>query len=237
MRQRVRNVTPVTQNVSRQGTTAPLQPVAPAPVRPPGASTRVRRSPRLLLIGLLVSVLGALGVTAAFTQATTSSTVVAMARSVPRGQTVTQADLTTVTIGAVPGISTVPGSRLDALVGQTALVDLPSGSLVGEHSIGEAPVQPDTAQLGLKLEAGRLPNTGLVPGTRVLLVEVSGPATGGKAEQTTGATRTFPAVVVRAPAALPDGASWVLDVSVADTDGAVVAGLAAGGRLSVVRTP
>ncbi|MGD8216036.1 SAF domain-containing protein [Aestuariimicrobium sp. Y1814] len=206
------------------------------PVRAPGAAIRGRRSPRLVLIGVLCAVLGALGVTAAFTQANQTHTVVAMARSVPRGVVVQPGDLTTVTIGSVPGVSTVPADQLTDLIGQTALVDLPQGTLVGSGAVGTPVLDPGTTHLGLKLGAGRLPDTSMPPGTKVVLVAVSSAAEGAAGATASTAGQTFEATLVSVPRELPDGTSWVLDVSVSQADAATIAELAAAGRLVLARS-
>ena len=205
-------------------------------MRAPGATMRGRRSPRLVIIGVLCAVLGALAVTAAFSQANETHTVVAVARAVPRGVVVRPGDLTTITIGSVPGVSTVPAAQLDALVGQTALVDLPQGSLVGAGAIGSPVMQPGTAHLGLKLAAGRLPSTPMPPGTTVTLVAVNSAAEGAAGTTTAPIGKTFEATVISVPRELPDGTSWVLDVSVATAESAAIAELAASGRLVLTRT-
>ena len=204
-------------------------------MRAPGSSVRGRRSPRLVIIGVLCAVLGALAVTAAFSQANDTRSVVAVARTVPRGVIIGPGDLTTVTVGSVPGVSTIAAQQIDALLGQTALVDLPQGSLVGAGSIGSPTLQPGTAHLGLKLAAGRLPTVAMVPGTKVTLVAVSSAAEGaaGTTTSTTGAS--FQATVVSLPRELPDGTNWVLDVSVASSESAAIAELAASGRLVLAR--
>ncbi|MGA4507049.1 SAF domain-containing protein [Propionibacteriaceae bacterium G1746] len=208
----------------------------PEAMRAPGTAMRGRRSPRLVVIGVLCAVLGALGVTTAFSQATESHTVVAMTRTVPRGVVVTQADLTTVTIGSVPGVSTVPGDQLTRLVGQTALVDLPAGSLVGEGAVGAPVIDAGTSQLGLKLAAGRLPSTTMPPGTRVLLVSVSSSAEGAAGTTSETAGRTFEATLTSVPRELPDGVTWLLDVSVKQAEAPMIAELAASGRLVLTRS-
>lgn len=237
----------VSQNNGVWPSTPATPPAAnPQPMRAPAASLRGRRSPRLIVLGLLCAVLGSLGISMAFSQLNDTASVVAMSRTVARGETVSQADLTVITIGAVPGIKTIPSTDLSALVGQTALVDLPANSLVGPGMVGQAAVPTGTSLLGLKLEAGRLPVAALPPGTRVLLVEVDAPGARGAAaaaaqnaagNETPGqAARTYPATVTTAPVALPDGASWVMDINLKDAQAAEVAALAASGRLVVVRT-
>lgn len=203
-------------------------------MRPPGASQRARRSPRLVVIGVLCSVLGALVIAAAFAQTRDTRSVVVMSRTVERGEILKPGDLTTVSIGAAPGLATVPADQLDSLIGKSALVDLPAAALVGREMVGEPVLAKDTSHLGVKLEAGRLPLGRMPAGTRVLLVEVS--AAQGQANVTSAAARTFPATVVTSPTELPDGATWVLDVAVTSRDAAQVAELAATGRLVVVRT-
>jgi len=190
---------------------------------------------RLVIIGLLCAVLGALGVTTAFSQAHKTTGVVAMARQVMRGQTITEADLTTLTVGTLPGISTVPADRLHDLVGRTALVDLPARSLVAEGSVGDPAVGTGLAHVGLKLAAGRLPVAVLPPGTKVILVEVAGRDSDAGAAEAVSRGRSFAAHVVTSPEGLPDGAHWVLDVSVTSSDAATVASLAAAERLALVR--
>lgn len=231
-------VTLVTQNPSGwQAAAASPSVPDPLPMRAPGTPTRGRRSPKLVVIGTLCTLLGALGVTTAFTQLNDTTTVVAMARTVHRGQKVTQADLTTITISAAPGLKTLPAEQLQGLVGKTALVDLPAQALVGTGMVGEAPLPEGSAQLGLKLESGRLPASPMPPGTRIKLVEVhstkAAPDEGGVQPK---APRSFPATVMTTPLELPDGASWVVDVSLADSEAETVAGLAAAGKLVVVRT-
>ena len=224
------------QHSASQPSSNPAAAAAPDPMRAPGASVHGRRSPRLVIIGVLCAVLGALGVTAAFTRANETHTVVAMVRDVPRGVVVGQADLTTVTIGSVQGVSTVPADQAGSLIGKTALVDLPAGSLVGAGSVGNPVIGAGTSHLGLKLPAGRLPGTSMPPGTMVSLVAVSSAAEGaaGATSSTTG--QTFAATVVSMPRELPDGTNWVLDISVKSAEAAVIAELAASGRLVLART-
>ena len=208
---------------------------APAAISPPGSTARSRRNPRLVVLGLLCAIVGALGITAVVNQFNESSTVVAMARTVERGAVVSAADLTTVTVGPVPGIATVASADLNSLVGQTALVDLPSGSLVAQSSVGEPVVESGSAQLGLKLAAGRLPTTPMPAGTTVQLIPVAGAAEG---QQPSSAPIGDPitAVIRKAPTPLADGSHWLVDVSVPDNEAARVAALAAADRLVMART-
>lgn len=212
-------------------TEAPTAP-APArvPTRPDTVQLRARRSPRLVAIGVLLAVLGGLGAGAAWSQASHATTVVVAARAVPRGQVITASDLTTATVGSLPGISTIPGDQLANLIGQQALVELPAGAMVARGSIGAPQTKAGTAQLGLRVTAGRLPTHPIPVGATVLLVPV--PTTGNQAPVT---DKPIEATVVSAPEAMSDGVSWVLDVEVPESQAVVVARLAAAEQVVVVR--
>lgn len=214
-------------------------PLAPGAVsattqgRPEGVQLRARRSPRLAAVGVLVACLGGLGAGTAWHQATSASSVVVVAQSIARGDEITRADLAVVTIGSAPGVSTVPASQLASLVGKHALIDLKAGALVPAGCVGEPVMAAGTAQLGLKLSAGRLPTRSIPSGTPVQLISVGS----AKDAQDVGLTpgKTYDAVVVASPTLQADGVSYVMDVSVAEGDAAEVAQLAAADQLVVVR--
>lgn len=201
--------------------------------RPHQPALRPRRSPRLVMIGMLVACLGALAASVAWTQTTKAAPVVVMVGDVARGEVVEAADLGVANVGTPPGVESFPAERLSELVGKHALVDLPAGALVGTRSVGDPATAGGTSQLGLKLAAGRLPTSTLPAGTRVLLVPVQAADGGSAAPADPG--EGIEAVVVQQPTVLPDGATWVLDVSVADDQAVRVARLAASDALVVVR--
>lgn len=197
------------------------------PTRPDGVQLRARRSPRLIAIGVLCACLGGLGAAFLYSNAAHSQTVVLMAQAVQRGDIIERSDLTTVTIGSVPGVATVAVEGLDALVGQSALVDLPRGSLPAPASVGTPIVPPGTVQVGLKLTVGRVP-TGTVPaGSKVLLIEVE--------ENKTTPGRTFPATLIGSPYPLGDAQTYAVDVRVSSEAASQVAVLAARDRIVLVR--
>lgn len=194
-------------------------------------SLRARRSPRLILIGLLCTCLGGLGCAVAWQRTTHAHQVIVVARALARGEQVGAGDLTTTSIGAASGVSTVAADRLDALVGRTALVDLPSGALVTADSIGDSAIAPGTSVIGLHLPAGRVPST-LVPGADVVLATAPAPDDDPDAEL---AKEQSPGMVVSTPVQASDG-SWSLDVQVRTDVALHLAGLASVGRLVVVQT-
>lgn len=192
------------------------------------AQLRPRRSPRLAAAGVLLACLGGLGGAMAYQQTTHANQVVVVSRTVPRGEVVQTTDLSVVTIGAAPGVRTIPGDQLGELIGKQALVDLPAGSLVGSGSVGTPVLEPGQAQVGLKLLAGRAPAQDLPAGTRVQVVQVSDGKQASKG-------LVVDAEVVTAPHTLADGSSELLDVAVPASVAAEVADLAARDLVVVIR--
>lgn len=195
------------------------------------SALRPRRSPRLIAAGVLCGCLGALGGALVWQQASSSHPVVVVNSSVARGETVRASDLAVVELGTAAGVKTIPADRLTELVGKQALVDLPAGSLVGEGSIGTPTTPAGTAELGLKLSAGRLPTSPMPAGTKVVLIEV--PADGAAASGSGG--RTVEGVIVSSPTLLPDGGTWVVDVAVAEGQATEVAQLSAKDRIVLIK--
>ncbi len=188
--------------------------------------------------GILCACLGGLGGALAWQQASSATPVVVMNASVARGETVKATDLAVVDLPPAPGVKTIPAADLHELVGQQAMVDLPAGSLVGEGSVGTPQTEPGFAELGLKLTAGRLPSSRMPAGTAVVLIEVSapgGPASPSSGQNAAGKARTFEAVIVTAPKMLPDGGTWVVDVSLPEGAAAEVAQLSSQDRIVLIK--
>lgn len=204
---------------------------------PPRSSTtqlRGRRSPRLILIGILAMCLGGLGAAVLYQQSTTSHRVLISTRTVLRGEVIKESDLRITEIAGAP-IPAVDAHRLREVVGQTALLDIAEGSIVGPSSYGQVTVNAGTSQLGLRLTAGRVPVRELPAGTPVRIIGVA-----AKADVTSAApieASVTNAVVVTSPRATPDGAAVMLDVEVPADKVVLVAQLAAAERIVVVREP
>lgn len=198
--------------------------------RPDGVQLRARRSPRLVALGILLACLGGLGGALLWQNMSHTQSVLVMANSVSRGQVVTAGDVTTTTLGAAPGVATLPAGELSSVVGRSAVVDLPKGSLPGPGSVGDALVPTNYVQLGMKLDFGRAPVTPLAPGTKVTLVPVSGAAT-----DAAPAGEPVAAVVVSTAQQTATGDALVFDVAVDPAQAVRVTQLAARGQLSVVR--
>lgn len=193
-----------------------------------------RRSPALIVAGVLCAVLGALGGAFAWTQASRAESVVVMNRDVPRGEELRQGDVGVVSIAVGDQVATVPASRLEGLIGRSALVDLPRGSLLGPASVGEPSLPAGSAHLGLRLAAGRVPSSPMPAGTRITVVELAAEQTERGGSASTGPPRTIDAVVSRAPVRGEDRASWLLDIEVRQDEAAGIADLAARDRVAVI---
>lgn len=181
----------------------------------------------MIALGVLIACLGGLGAAFLYSTSTQSQSVLMVTTAVARGETLEASDLQPVTIGSVPGISTVAADSLNEQVGKTALADLSPGTLLPAEAVGSPQVPVGTAEVGLKLAAGRTPTEAISPETPVQLVEVT-PAEGSQ-------PRVFAATVSSGTTTLSDGQSYAFDVRVAAADAPAVAALAAQENLAVVR--
>lgn len=192
--------------------------------RPDAVQLRARRSPRLIALGVLLVVLGGIGAAALYASNVDQRSVVAMAADLHRGSVVEREHLKVLEVPESLAQDALAADRIDELVGQQALTDLPAGAFPLASHVGEDPLPEGQGLVGLKLAAGRLPVAELVPGTPVQLVSLQ-----------EGDATTVEAEVASAPMLLDDGSS-ALDVRVAAADSSAVARLAATDLLAVVQT-
>ena len=126
----------------------------------PTTTTRrriVRNRGRVMLGIFLVAACGLIGAVAA-TSTSDRRPVVAVARRVPAGHAIEQADLTRSMVSVDRGGAVVPGTDFDRLVGQIALVDLVPGSLLAPGQFGGSrPSTPGQAVIGATLKDGQFP--------------------------------------------------------------------------------
>jgi hypothetical protein len=119
--------------------------------------------------------------------------VLALSQPVAAGQVITAADLETVRVSVAGPVSLVPASRQAEVVGSTAAVSLPAGSLLAGSDIGTPPPVKGQVRLGVALKPGAYPPD-LAAGEDVDVLAT--PSSSGSA-----------------PAALPVGEAVVLSVS------------------------
>lgn len=203
----------------------PIKPdITPPPSpRPDAVHLRARRSPRLIALGVLAVVLGALGAATLYSLNTNLINVVVVERDVMRGDTLDVADLTVAEVPASLQVDTTPAENLEKMLGQRALTDLPAGSFPLDRHVGEEPVPPGQSLVGIRLSAGRLPSASLPPGTRIQLISL--------AEDDDS---VVDAVMASTPILLEDGSSQLLDVTVPHQTAAAIAKLAATDQLVLI---
>ncbi|MFT3888459.1 MAG: SAF domain-containing protein [Arachnia sp.] len=184
--------------------------------RPEGVQLRARRSPRLIALGILLVVLGGLAAAAVYSANSDHRLVVAMARDVSRGTVLQADDLEQVEVAGGIAADALPAEQLTTLVGRHTLTDLPQGSFPQARHVGDDPLPAGQSLVGLRLPMGRIPVSPLPPGTRVAVVGV------GEGEQ-----QRIEGVVAAPLSPIDDGASFAVDLRVADADAPGLARLAA----------
>lgn len=199
------------------------------PEAPP--RVRLRRDRRWLFAGILAVALGGLATAFLVTSVSAADPVLRVNRTVYRGETIAPTDLSVVTVGRGLDVPTVSGDQLDEVVGAAAVTDLARGSLLVADSFGPAGLPPGRARIGVRLEAGRLPSAGLVPGAPLLVVALPASSATGVADEDLPASVT--ATLATAPTQSPDG-SFVVDLTLASDRAEAVARLAATDRVAIV---
>jgi hypothetical protein len=169
---------------------------APVPVRR-------RRSRRLLLVAVVLVVLAGLAGVLAYREVTDRISVVAVARSVPAGQSIDVADLRELQLPADTGLATVAWADVDHVVGLEAATDLAADTALSPDEVTAVrPPAPGEAVVGLSLAAGRAPASPLTVRDEVLVIAADG-------------VPPVRATVVR-PGSLDDNGRLLVDLVVAD---------------------
>jgi hypothetical protein len=142
-------------------------------VAPPG---RRIRAPELA-VGVLVTVVFALGAVLWHLSAVDKSPALAVTGAVERGATLEADDVRVVYVSSDDALARLDESQLDQVVGRVAIVDLAPGSLLTASVIADHPeVAPGEGVAGLALDPGAYPALGLAPGDRVNVVRSTDPA-------------------------------------------------------------
>lgn len=165
-----------TQPVDRRRTTSKANGRHPPTAREDGTRTfvggRTRRTrvPELA-IGVVVTIAFALAAVLWQLSQTERSPAVVVAATVSRGDTIDTSDLRVAYVSETDGVRLLDPSQSDQIVGRTALVDLRPGTVMTTDLVAEqARLDDGTALVGVALEAGQYPTSGLAPGDRVNVV-------------------------------------------------------------------
>ncbi|MCX6462680.1 MAG: SAF domain-containing protein [Pseudonocardiales bacterium] len=170
---------------------------------------------------MVVGVVGALLAVYAYRAAVAREGVVALVRDLPVGSVVQVGDVREVLLPPGSGLATVPWRDVDGVVGLVVSDGLRAGQVLTPGSVTTEQVPaPGQAVVGLSVEAGRLPATGLRPGDEVLVVLGA------------GAPPRRAAVVAAGDADL--NARRTVDVLVAQADAEELALASAEGRVVIV---
>lgn len=218
--------------MTARGATDPDRYPAPGPLDAPRLTRRRRVRRGWVALGVLAIVLSALGSATLFRALGPSQEYLALARDVPVGAQVTPSDLTVVRMNLSPGLSPVPASRADQVLGTYAAVPLTAGTLLSFAQLTTAQVPGPGEQLvAVSLSRDQLPGRTLRAGDPLLLVATSGLGAGRAPDEP---PRTFPARVHDLQDGDGRGDNLVVSVLVAEQDGATVASLATSGQIAVV---
>ena len=197
----------------------------------PARSPRSRSTARIA-IGVLVVSLSALGAAVLFSSAADRVAVLGVARDVPVGQKITEADLREVSIAGGSGLQSVPADDAATVVGRTASVHLIGGSLLNPGQLADGPSLPDgTVIAGAVLKGGQYP-VGLSIGDTVDVIETTSPDASGVGEPVVRGRATVMDI-----AEPDDGQSQLLVSLAVQSDSATaVSSAGAAGRISLVVT-
>jgi hypothetical protein len=216
--------------------TPPVPPGAPPVARTAAASRRTNH--RMLILGVLVVLIGGVVAFSAGRMLTTKSLMLAVARPVPLGATITDADLTTAHVTSDPHLSPIPASQRSQIVGLVAQVALSPGQLLTRSQVGTATgFSPGQMIVALALKDGQFPARGLSPGQTVLVVETPATTTGSTTADVGTLGRTVTATVAEMGSTNPSTQITVIDLRVDADDGPTVARLASTGAVAVILLP
>lgn len=200
------------------------------------SAPKQRRSLKAIAGGVALILVAALLAWFVFLQTQTQNQVVQVRADLPRGQTITADDLQVVTVGAIPGVSTVAGSQMQSLVGQVALVDLSAGALLPQGAVGATSV-PATGKslVGVVPPAGGAVGVAVRPGSRLRLVVTSPKAASSQDKDPNTGTTFLAVMVAQKQAAAVEGGSTVYTVEVDEAQAPLIAQMAAEGRVAIVK--
>jgi hypothetical protein len=222
--------------------TAPSPRMAPPPPAAPlrSAAARRRTSRKSLVLSVLVVLLGGLIAFAAGRMLTAHTAVLAVARDVQVGSTITADDLTVASVTSDPHPSPIPAAEQSQVVGMVAQVPLTRGELLTRSQVGTGSgLAAGEMLVALPLKEGQFPARGLAPGQEVLIVPTPGSTVSNSGTGGTNAPpdRPIEGIVAEVGVVNPTTQVTVVDVRVREADGPAVAQLASTGNLALILLP
>lgn len=156
--------------------------------------------------------------------------VLALATDVARGETLALEDLRVVHVGTDDALVLTPADASATVIGRTAMVDLPAGTLVTDSQLTSGPALiAGEGVVGLALQAGEYPTPDLTVGDLVTVLDVSDPDR--------GPVVLADAAVVASVELLGTQGQRFISVQTDDPAAQAIAGAAADGRVRLVLVP
>ncbi|MFC3258663.1 SAF domain-containing protein [Streptomyces xanthochromogenes] len=185
---------------------------------------------------IVLAVVAGLGAATAVTSAGDRVKVLAIARDVPAGQAITDADLIVAEVSADAALAPMPAADRTVVVGKRPAVDLRKGGLLTASQLGVGSGLGDNQQqVGVQVKPGQAPAGTLAPGDKVLAV-----TTPGQSDQAGGRSEAPPQTVSAAVVSVsrPDASGTVVvNLAVSPSDGPLLASRASTGHIALVRQP
>jgi SAF domain len=211
--------------------------------RGPWRTTRRRRRMPFAALGGLLVIVCVLAYAYGAVRLGDRVQVLAMARAVAAGQSLTVADLTQVSAARDPSVPLIPASQVSQVVGRTVVVPLLAGTLLTPAVVGEAAFPPaGQAAASVAVKPGQYPQ-GLAAGARVAVYVSTGrsngvgqSAPGGSAGGASVPAR-LSAVVLGVDLAGDGQGSTVVTLLVDAADAARLAAAPAGGVVLMQTSP
>ncbi len=199
---------------------------------------RSRRRPAALLAAIALVVVGATVVAVAFEHAGALRPVLATRTSLAAGSVVPGDALRVVDVHVPAGVPVEPPSAAGSIIGRRLANAVPAGALLSPGDLATGPaVEPGSALVGVAVQAGQLPSSGVLPGQAVDVVSTGG--AGGQASPAglppAGTVVVVGAQVVASAAGPPSGSiEAVVTLAVPSTEAATVAALSASDGAALV---
>jgi hypothetical protein len=196
---------------------------------PPSANEVRRRSTPHIVVGALLVLVCAVAFALTALRVDPRTAVLALARPVSAGHTVSAADLVVVRIVPDAALAVVAEARQSSVVGRTVRVPVAANTLLSESMLGPVAWPPQGQSLvAVSVKPGRAPD-GLAAGVHVLVLDVAAQSNAGSSRG--GAALQVPATVVSVVAADASGV-MVVSLLLATPDAMPVAG--ASGEVALV---
>jgi hypothetical protein len=201
----------------------------------PTPSTRRRRQPPLVAVGVLLVLGCALAFTVASEHMRSQQEVLVVTQPLGAGQVLTSADLGTAEVSTGGGLQAIPEVREASVLGRSVSVPMVRGALLTTTEVGAtASVASGSDVVAMGLKAGGFPPD-LGQGDRVQVVPVSSSDSGSGTGSVGSGSPVSATVVAVQPASADSGSPTVFSLLISKGNADEVAALAAAGQASLVQ--